>query len=65
MEEAPKMISTKDLAYLSDMANWNFNAAKMCYHFANEVEDQQLKDMLLRTMKMHENNFDKIITILS
>lgn len=65
MYQAPKMISTKDLAYLSDMADWNFNAAKKCNHFANEVQDQEIKNMILQVAAMHRDNFDKIITMLS
>ncbi len=28
MEQLPTMISTKDLAYLSDIFGWNFTASK-------------------------------------
>lgn len=65
MNQAPKMISTKDLAYLSDMADWNMNANKECNHFANEVQDEEIKTMILETGKMHRENFEKIIQILS
>lgn len=65
MNQVPKMISTKDLAYLSDMADWNFNAAKKCNHFANEVQDEEIKNMILQAFAMHKENFNKIMTILS
>ncbi len=34
MLQPPEMISGKDLLYLSDMLNWNLNAAKKAQHAA-------------------------------
>lgn len=65
MNQVPKMISTKDLAYLSDMADWNFVSNKQCTHFANEVEDEEIKQLLFETALMHKENFEKIMELLS
>ena len=44
-ENAPAMISTKDLDYLSDIYNWNFNASKVACHFKENVTDEEIKDL--------------------
>ena len=44
MQTVPTMISTKDLSYIEDMANWTYTLSKKANHFANEVNDQALKD---------------------
>lgn len=65
MEQVPVIISTKDLAYLSDMFEWNFIAAKKAIHFCNEITDEDVKKELEKIYKMHEKNLKKILEILS
>ena len=38
------MISTKDLAYLSDIFEWNFTAGKVANHYKEEVDNEEIKD---------------------
>ena len=64
MKNVPHLISTKDLAYLSDMFQWNFNAAKEIYHFANEVESEEYKDLLIDIASMHNAHCYFILSIL-
>lgn len=47
MNTVPAMISTKDLAYLEDMLNWNLNLCKKANSFSEEVTDQNLKEALI------------------
>lgn len=64
MEQVPSMISTKDMAYLSDIFEWNFIASKKAFHFANEVMDMEIKEMLTRVANMHKAICTNIINIL-
>ncbi len=64
MEQVPTMISTKDLAYLNDIFEWNFTVCKKAYHFAKEVTDSEIKDNLMQVSNMHKGICEQIIKIL-
>jgi len=64
MDTIPQIISTKDLAYLSDMFQWNETAFKQINHFIGEVQDEQVKELLERFRNMHEDHMNFIISIL-
>lgn len=64
MDTIPQIISTKDLAYLSDMFNWNYNAFKQINHYINEVRDNEIKELLIGISNMHLENLNFIISIL-
>lgn len=64
MDTVPQIISTKDLAYLSDMFEWNQTVFKQINHFINEVEDGEVKELLERLRNMHEDHLHFIISIL-
>lgn len=64
MNKVPEMISTKDLAYFSDMFNWNFTASKVAFHFSEEANDEEVKDVLHKAAVMHAGICNKLITIL-
>ena len=44
--EVPSIISGKDLDYLSDMFNWNFNSFKLINDFKEKVSDEEIKDFV-------------------
>lgn len=64
MDTVPQIISTKDLAYLSDMFEWNETAFKQINHFIDEVTDEKIKELLERFRNMHEDHMHFIISIL-
>lgn len=64
MNKVPNMISTKDLAYLKDMFEWNFNASKLAYHFSNETNNPIIKDMIMKVCRMHTEHCNKIKNML-
>lgn len=64
MNTVPQIISTKDLAYLSDMFEWNQMAFKQINHFISEVKDNNVKELLERFRNMHEDHMHFIISIL-
>lgn len=64
MDNVPQIISTKDMAYLSDMFEWNYNAFKQINHYVGEVQDEDVKELLERFRNMHEDHLNYIISIL-
>lgn len=64
MNKVPVMISTKDLAYLSDIFEWNFTAAKVANHFCNEVTSEEIKTRLQKVANLHKRNCQKCIQML-
>ncbi len=64
METVPVMISTKDLAYLSDMFEWNFTAAKIANHYLEEVKTEEFKNFISKVADLHKRNCEKCIAML-
>ncbi len=64
-EEVPTMISGKDLDYLSDIYNWNFNACKLANHFEKEVQDGEIKELLEKIADMHKEHAKAVLNILN
>ena len=56
MDTVPQIISTKDLAYISDMFEWNYNAYKEINHFIGEVKSEEIKELLESASSMHNTH---------
>ena len=65
MDTVPQIISTKDLSYISDMFEWNYNAYKQINHFIGEVKNEEVKELLECAKSMHYNHLEYLISILS
>lgn len=63
--EVPSIISKKDLDYLSDMFNWNFNAFKLINDFKEKVSDEDIKKLMERVCETHKENLSVVLNILS
>ena len=63
--EVSSIISGKDLDYLSDMFNWNFNAFRLINDFKEKVSDEEIKDLIERVCKTHKENLSAVLNILS
>ena len=63
-EEVPKMISCKDLDYLSDMFEWNYNALKKTKDFRNRAEDREISDKLREGCELFNKNMNRVKSIL-
>lgn len=63
--EVPSIISKKDLDYLSDMFNWNFNAFKLINDFKEKVSDEEIKKLMERVCETHKENLSAVLNILS
>ncbi len=64
MNQVPQMISTKDLAYLKDVFEWNLTASKKAYHYYEITTDEQLKIAFEQYYQMHKTICNTILTIL-
>ena len=64
MNTVPEMISTKDLAYLADMFEWNFTLFKKANHFYNEIQDEEIKQMIQKAANLHQTICETITQIL-
>ncbi|MDD3392234.1 MAG: hypothetical protein PHE54_01690 [Bacilli bacterium] len=64
MNEVPVMISTKDLAYLSDMFEWQSVLTKVINHYKEEVQDEEIKSLFNNVAAMLKDNCQKIVDIL-
>ena len=63
--EVPSIISGKDLDYLSDMFNRNFNPIKLINHYKEKQSDEEIKDLIERVCKTHKENLSAVLNILS
>ncbi|KFZ41023.1 MULTISPECIES: spore coat protein [Thermoactinomyces] len=57
-------ISTKDLSYLSDEMSWELLAMKKCNHFAQECQDEQVRQLLHQVGQMHQNHYEMLLNQL-
>ncbi len=64
MKKTPKMISTKDLSYISDMFNWNNTMIHKLNHYIEEETDEALLSLLDSTLEIVENNVQKLTKLL-
>ena len=65
MQKPPGIISTKDLLYLQDMMSWNLNAMKKTHFFANQAQDQEVKNALHAVCTLHERHYQKLLNHLA
>ena len=64
-EVVPNIISCKDLDYLSDMFEWNYNALKKASNSLNYVQDQEIKNMIQKGIMLFKTNLEKTLEILN
>ncbi len=60
----PNMLSGKDLDYLSDMFEWNYNAYKNVSNSINKVKDEEIKNILQEGSELFKNNMNQVLEIL-
>lgn len=60
----PKMISTKDLAYIEDMFNWNDTLRLKLNYFIEECFDDDLCPYLNEALKVTNNNVRNLKKLL-
>lgn len=62
--QVPKIITGKDLDYLSDMFQWNYGALKSTNSMINEVQDGEIKSLLSEGFDMFNSNLTQVLDIL-
>ena len=65
MKSVPKIISTKDLSYISDMLNWIHTISKKIYHYTNIVEDNDVLKELENCNTLLITIYNKLLTTLN
>ena len=63
--EVPNIITGKDLDYLSDMFNWNYEGLKKTNTAINNVEDEEISTILHECYNLFNNNLNVILSILN
>ena len=61
MKSVPNIISTKDLSYIEDMLNWNFILIKKINNYINDVNDNSVKRILIKTKNSLLNDYKTIL----
>lgn len=60
----PNIITGKDLDYLSDMFNWNYDAYKKYSHYEKVCEMEDLKSIFNEASNLFRSNFEQVLNIL-
>ena len=63
--EVPNIITGKDLDYLSDMFNWNYEGLKKTNIALNNIEDEEIKNVLQKGYDLFKNNLNVILSIIN
>lgn len=58
-------LSTKDLLYLKDELSWELLAMKKCHHYAQECQDPEIRDLLNRVGKIHQQHYQTLLSQLN
>lgn len=57
-------LSTKDLHYLKDELSWELLAMKKCHHYAQESHDPEIRQLLDRIGKIHQQHYQILLNQL-
>ncbi len=64
MNKVPKMISTKDLSFISDMFSWHNTLAKKLAYYLETCDDKETAAEFEKLRKMHTKYCKGFIKIL-
>jgi hypothetical protein len=62
--QPPNMISTKDLAYLTDALAWELLAFKKCHQYARMCTDSEIQQNIDRIGQMHQQHYGQLLNYL-
>ena len=63
--EVPNIITSKDLDYLSDMFNWNYEAIKKMNIAINQVTDEIIRNTIEKGYNLFKNNLKITLSIIN
>lgn len=61
MMQPPSTITVKDHSYLEDMLSWNLLTVKKANFFAQQCQDQEVKQAIQNMMNMHQRHYQRIL----
>lgn len=64
MKTVPKIISTKDLSYISDMLNWIHTISKKINHYTEIAEDEDVYKELNNCNNLLISIYNKLLATL-
>lgn len=64
MKNIPEMISTKDIAYIKDMFNWNYILFKKYDNYLENIEDEEICKLTNDLSNLHFNNCNELLNLL-
>ena len=64
MKTVPNIISTKDLAYIEDMLNWNFILIKKINNYLCCLKEENVIEVLNKAVKDLNKNYNELLGIL-
>lgn len=64
MKKIPEMISTKDLAYITDMFNWNMIVVNKLDFYLDNISDEELITKFQSIRDMHCKNANTLCNLL-
>ncbi len=64
MKKVPNMITSKDLAYIGDMFNWNIILINKLNYYISTVTDETLTTKFRNLVDMHTKNANELLKIL-
>ena len=65
MKNVPKIISTKDLSYISDILNWLHTISKKINHYTNIIEDKKVLEELQNSNNLLTLIYNDILNTLN
>ena len=63
-ENAPNILTGKDLDYLQDIFNWNYYAFKNCSLSLTKLKNNEIKKQLRKCNNFFKTNLNKTLTII-
>lgn len=64
MKNVPKIISSKDLSYISDMLNWLHTISKKLNHYTDLIEDTKILKEIDNLNNILGNIYNDLLNIL-
>ena len=64
MPQAPNVITSKDLLYITDMMSWNLMAMKKAHFYESQCQIPEVSQAMKEICEMHERHYHKILNHL-
>jgi hypothetical protein len=61
----PNIITGKDLDYLTDMFNWNYNAYKNNVNSLEKINDEEIKQIVKKAIDLFNGSMMEVLSILA